>query len=97
MSFRDVREHQKLDWQHKLEAFDWNLINNSYANINKATNFLSDSSKRMYDETYQLIKIKGSSRDPPYMMRLKHLCKKRNKHIKEGDEHDLQEHIDNLI
>lgn len=51
----------------------------------------------MYDETYQLIKIKGSSRDPPYMMRLKHLCKKRNMHIKERDEHDLQEHIDNLI
>lgn len=52
----------------------------------------------MYDESCLLIKIKTSSRDPPYMTPLiKHLCKKRKKHIKEVDEHDLQERISNLI
>lgn len=53
--------------------------------INKASNFLSDSLKRMYDENYPLVKIKTSSRDSPYMTPLlKHLCKNgRNTSTKE--------------
>ena len=97
MSFRDVREHRKLDLQHKLEAFDWNLID-SCANLDEATNLLSDSLKRMHDGSCPLIKIKVSSRDPPYMTPLiKHLCRKRNKNFKNGHKNDLQERLNNLI
>ena len=97
VSLRDVREHRKLDLQHKLEAFDWSLID-SCVNLDEATNLLSDSLKRMHDESGPLIKIKVSSRDPPYMTPLiKYLCRKRNKNIKKGHEHDLQERINNLI
>ena len=52
----------------------------------------------MHDESCALIKIKISSRDPPYMTPLiKYLCRKRNKHVKKRHEYDLQERINNLI
>ena len=96
-SSRDVREHRKLDLQHKLEAFDWSLID-SCANLDEATNLLSDSLKRMHDESCPVIKIKVSSRDPPYMTPLiKYLCRKKSKHIKEGHEYHLQERLNDLI
>ena len=56
VSLRDVREHRKLDLQHKLEAFDWSLID-SRVNLDEETNLLSDSLKRMHDESFPLIKI----------------------------------------
>ena len=91
VSFRDVREHRKLDLKNKLEAFDWSLID-PCANLEEATNLVSDSLKRMHDQSCPLIQIKVSSRDPPYMTPLiKYLCRKRNKHIKKGHEYDLQE------
>ena len=97
VSLRDVRKHRKLDLQEKLEAFDWSLVD-SCVNLDEATNLLSDSLKRMHDDSCTLIKIKVSSRDPPYMTSLiKYLGRKRNKHIKKGHEHDLQERIHNLI
>ena len=97
VSFRDVRQHRKVDLQHKLEAFDWSLIDScanldeatklkafdwslidSCANLDEATNLLGDSLKRMHDESCPLIKIKVSSRDPPYMTPIiKYLCRKR--------------------
>ena len=97
MSFRDVIEHRKLALQHKLEAFDWNLVD-SCANLDEATNLLSDSLKRMHDESCPLIKIKVSSRDPSYMTPLiKYLSRKRNKNIKKGHEYEIQERLNNLI
>ena len=97
MSFRDVREHRKLALQPKLETFDWSLID-SCANLDEATNLLSDFLKRMHDESCPLIKIKVSSRDPPYMTPLiKYLCRKRNKNIKKGHEYEIQERLNNLI
>lgn len=84
VSLRDVREHRKLDLQHKLEPFDWTLID-SCANLDETINLLSDSLKRMHDEICPLIKVKVSFRDPPYMMPLiKYLCRKRNRNIKKG-------------
>ena len=44
VTFRDVREPRKLDLQHKLEAFDWSLVD-SCANLDEATNLLSDCFK----------------------------------------------------
>ena len=45
-----------------------------------------------------VIKIKVSTRDPPYMSPLvKHLCNKRNKQIKTGMNPDIQERINKLI
>ena len=97
MSFRDVREYRKLDLKNKLETFDWSLID-SCANLEEATNLLSDSLKRMHDESCTLIKIKASSRSSPYMTPLiKYLCRKRNKHIKKRHKYDLQERLNNLI
>lgn len=58
VSLRDVREHRKLDLQHTLEAFDWSLID-SRVNLDKESNLLSDSLKRMHDESCPLIKSLG--------------------------------------
>ena len=60
MSLRDVRKHRKFDLQEKLEAFDWSLVD-SCVNLDEATNLLSDSLKRMHDDSCTLIKIKVSS------------------------------------
>lgn len=52
----------------------------------------------MYDENCPLLSIKASLRDPPYMTPIvKYLCKIRNKNIKKGTDHDLQQRINTLI
>ena len=51
-----------------------------------------------FNECFPLIKVKVSTREPPYMSPLvKHLCNKRNKQIKIGVNPDIQQRINKLI
>ena len=52
----------------------------------------------MFNDCFPLIKVKMSTRDPPYMSPLvKHLCRIRNRNIRMGVNNDLQKRIDELI
>ena len=52
----------------------------------------------IFNESFPRIKVKTSSRDPPYMSPLvKYLCNIRNKQINRGANTDLQERINKLI
>ncbi len=95
--FRDVRHHLKIDMENKLKAFDWSKVY-SANDIEEAVLLLNDGITSMFNESFPLIKIKISSRDPPYMSPLvKYLCNIRNKHISKGANTDLQEKINKLI
>jgi hypothetical protein len=67
----------------------------------ESVRLLNESLSRMFNECFPLIKIKVSSRDPPFMSPLvKHLCKIRNnntRHHRQADNVALQERINNLI
>lgn len=95
--FRDVRHHRKINMENKLKACDWSNI---YAakNVEEAVLLLNKEIVSMFNESFPLIKIKSSTRDPPYMSPLvKHLCKIRNKQIHRGADTKLQEKINQLI
>ena len=52
----------------------------------------------MFNDCFPLIKVKISSKDPPFMTPLvKHLCKIRNRQIKRGINPELQERINKVI
>ena len=95
--FRDVREHRKIEMEKRLEEYNWAIANNS-RDVSEAVSILTDAIGRMYNDCFPLIKIKISSRDPPYMTPLvKHLCKMRNRQIGMGINPELQEKINILI
>ena len=59
---------------------------------------LNDKISSIFNECFPLIKVKVSTRDPPYMSPLiKHLCNKRNIQIKIGLNPDIQGRINKLI
>ena len=95
--FRDVREHRKINMEKCLQKCDWSSIYNTN-DVDKATTLLNDKISSIFSECFPLIKVKVSTRDPPYMSPLvKHLCNKRNKQIKIGVNPDIQERINKLI
>ncbi len=96
--FRDVRHHRKFDMENKLKAFDWSKVY-SANDIEEAVLLLNDGITSMFNQSFPLIKIKVSSRDPPSMFPLvKYLiCNIRNKHISRGANTDLPEMINKLI
>ena len=95
--FRDVREHRKINMEKCLPKCDWSSIYNTN-DVDKATTLLNDKISSIFNECFPLIKVKVSTRDPPYMSPLvKHLCNKRNKQIKIGVNPDIQERINKLI
>lgn len=95
--FRDVRDHRKLDMQQKLEACDWNRIF-SCSDANEAAQLLNDTLIEFFNESFPLLKVKMSTRDPPYISPLvKYLCRKRNKNIQNSNNPILQERINELI
>ena len=80
-----------------LQKCDWSSIYNTN-DVDKATALLNDKISSIFSECLPLIKVKVSTRDPPYMSLLvKHLCNKRNKQIKIGVNPDIQERINELI
>ena len=95
--FRDVREHRKIEMEKRLKEYNWTSVNNTM-DASEAVSILTDAIGRMYNDCFPLIKVKVSSRDPPYMTPLvKHLCKMRNKQIRMGISPELQEKINILI
>ena len=64
---RDTREHRKIQMDFKLAECDWTqiLVHND---VNDMVNELTDINLTlMYSECFPLIKVKTSSRDPPFM------------------------------
>ena len=100
VSFRDVREHRKLCMAKKMDQFDWErftICDDPSENVRR----LSETLLLMFNECFPIIKVRISSRDPPYMSPLvKHLCKIRNKNSRSHRESKnpvLQERINELI
>ena len=80
--FRDVREHRKIQMEHKLEALVWSNVL-SCDDITEAIYLLEKTLKEIFNECFPLIKVKVSSRDPPYMSPLvKYRCTIRNRNIR---------------
>jgi len=100
VSFRDTRDHRKIAMETKLRAFDWNSIKN-LDNPEESAKLLNTSLWSMFNERFPLVRVRVSSRDPPYMSPLvKHLCKIRNKtgHLGNQAENIIrQEKINALI
>ena len=100
VSFRDTRDHRKIAMETKLSAFDWNSINN-LDNPKESAKLLNTSLWSMFNESFPLVRVRVSSRDPPFMSPLvKHLCKIRNKteHLGSQAENIIrQEKINALI
>ena len=71
---------------------------NNTRDASEAVYILTDAIGGMYNDCFPLIKVKVSSRDPPYMTPLvKHLCKMRNRQIRMGISLELHEKINILI
>ena len=100
VSFRDTRDHRKIAMETKLSAFDWISINN-LDNPEERVKLLNTSLWSMFNESFPLVRVRVSSRDPPYMSPLvKHLCKVRNKTAHRGSQAEKiirQERINALI
>ena len=79
MSFRDTRDHHKIHMDTKLGLWDWtNKLN--FDDPEECVKVLENELWVMFESCFPLIKVKISSRDPPYMSPLvKHLCNIRNK------------------
>ena len=93
VSFRDTRDHHKINMESKLKAFDWRS--------EESVQLLNWRLYAMFHESFPLIHVKVSSRDPPYMSPLvKHLCNIRNRTAHRGSHMEnliLQEKINTLI
>jgi hypothetical protein len=95
--FRDVREHRKIEMEKRLKEYNWTSVNIT-SDASEAVSILTDAIGGMYNDCFPLIKVKVSSRDPPYMTPLvKHLCNMRNRQIRMGISPELQEKINILI
>ena len=85
VSFRDTKDHRKIAMETKLSAYDWNSIN--LDNPEERAKLLNTSLWSMFNESFPLVRVRVSSRDPPYMSPLvKHLCKIRNKTAQHGNQ-----------
>ena len=100
VSFRDTREHRKIDMDKKLDVHDWSIFD-TLDDLTESAQLLNNTLWSMFNDSFPLITVKTSSRDPPYMSPLiKHLFKIRNKNFRNrnhGDNIALQERINHLI
>ena len=81
----------------KLAEYEWSAIA-SVQDVDAAACKLSDSILSLVNECFPQIKVRISSRDPPFMLPLvKHLCNLRNEQIKMGINPDLQNQINKFI
>ena len=97
---RDVREHRKLAMDHMLEKWDWSDVLNC-ENIDDMTDRHNCELLNLMNTCFPIIKVKTSSRDPPFMSPLiKRLCNIRNKYIRKNrraENVELQDRINKLI
>mgnify|MGYP002803377516 CR=1 FL=1 len=96
---RDTREQHKVKMELKLKSNDWNINIEDCQDISSIVDDLNHKLWSMFDESFPLIKVKVSSRDPLHMTPLvKHLLKIRNKNIRNGStDYILQARINELI
>ncbi len=82
------------------ESYPWNDID-SLNTVSERVSRLSTSLNAIFNECFPLIKVKMSSRNPPYMSPLvKYLCKIRNRYKHKQNEEEnvrIQRKINNLI
>lgn len=100
VTVRDTREHCKIDMDRRLEFHDWSIFD-TIDDPADCVQLLNGSLWSLFNDSFPLITVKVSSRDPPYMSPLvKHLCNIRHKNIRSHN-HDrntaLQERINHLI
>ena len=94
---RDVREHRKIEMDKRLKEYNWADVNNAN-DVNEVVCTLSNVIGNMFNDCFPLIKVRVSSKDPPFMTPLvKHLCKIRNRQIGRGINPEVQEKINKLI
>ena len=67
--FRDVREHRKSNMEKCFQKCDWSSIYNTN-DVDKATTLLNDKVSSIFNESFPLIKVKVSTRDPPRICHL---------------------------
>ena len=98
--FRDARRHNKIKMLSELQKIDWYTINMDEQTLDEMLNFY-ETVWPIFKMWFPLIKVRTSSRDPPFMSPLvKHLLKKRKRAIQNGDSEcqaRLQEQINKLI
>ena len=76
--FRDVRDHRKSNMGKKLETCDWSGVY-TCDDSSITVGLLNDIITGKFNESFLLIMVKVSTRDPPHMSSLvKHLCTIRN-------------------
>ena len=95
--FRDVREHRKIQMEHKLEACVWSNVL-PCDDIIEAIHLLDNTLKEIFNECFPLLGV--FTRPPSDMSPLgKHLCTIRNRNTKRHGEGnaDLQARINDLI
>ncbi len=99
--FRDVRQHRKLNMWTELNDVDWNEIENEKQPLNEMVEKFYTTIWPKFEKCFPLIKVRTSTRDPPFISPLvKHLLKQRKRTIKTRDSEAntrLQTQINNLI
>ena len=99
--FRDVRDHRKQRMFTDLDSVDWNKIMNEESSSNEMVTQFYDILWPKFETCFPLIKVRSSSRDPPFMSPLiKHLLKKRRQAMRTGDEETntrLRNQVNRLI
>ena len=99
--FRDVRDHRKQNMFRDLDSVDWAKTLNDDLSSDVMATQLYEILWPKFETCFPLIKVRSSSRDPPFMSPLvKHLLKKRKKAMRKNDEETLirlQNQISRLI
>ena len=99
--FRDVRQHKKINMLYELGTVDWNMITKDGQTPDEMTLKFYETMWPIFEKCFPLIKVRTSSRDPPFMSPLvKHLLKQRKRAIQKSDSESharLQDQINKLI
>ena len=82
--------------ENNLKVYDWSRIYDANTDdIDERFELLNETLCNMSNECFPTIKVKMSTRDPPFMSPLvKHLCNLRNRELTRGADTDLQQKID---
>ena len=64
--FRDVREYRKLNIANALRTWNWSYVDNAN-DFDEAVTVFNEIIINLFNECFLLIKVKVSSRYPPFM------------------------------
>ena len=71
--FRDVRDLNKLDMLHELGTCDWNTMNMNGNTADEMVQRFYEIIWTSFEKCFPLIKLRSSTRDPPFMNLLKYI------------------------